>query len=212
MVAGAAPEGPIAGLEQPYLGCREAEIAGQRGGHNIEQLGLEELLVHLVDGLVEELETPGALLRLLEQVDVSQGDGQLLGEHLQRPLFPSGQAALIIAGLEVEHAEDLAFEHDRYAEDSRIPGRIQRGDVEQRRLGEHHEAPLPDHPADDPVGRGDGYAFHGLGQVDGRPHGKDTPVLVEQNDRSRIHLQELHAAADDGVEHAWHVELADQFA
>ena len=77
MVAGAAPEGTIAGLEQPYLGCREAEIAGQRGGHNIEQLGLEELLVHLVDGLVQQLQAAGALLRFFEQMDIPQRDGQL---------------------------------------------------------------------------------------------------------------------------------------
>ena len=53
VMTGPPPERTVALLQQPDLGCREPEVAGQRGGHDIEQLRLEQLLVHLVDRSVE---------------------------------------------------------------------------------------------------------------------------------------------------------------
>ena len=62
----------------------------------------------------------------------------------------------------MEHSEDLALEDHGRSEDSRVTVHVERSEVEQWRLGEHDEAPLPHHPADDAVARGDRSAFHRL--------------------------------------------------
>src|ERR1700731_1772605 len=110
VMAGTPPERTVAGFQQPDLRRGEPQVAGERGGYDIEQLGLEELLVHLVDRLVEQLQAAGAFLTFLEETEVAKRYRQLLREDLERLLLPSGQAALIILGLEVQHAVDLAFE------------------------------------------------------------------------------------------------------
>ena len=117
VMAGPAPERAVALLQEPDLGRREPEVAGERGGHDVEQLRLEELLVHLVDRSVEELQAAGTLLRLLEQADIAQRDRQLLGKDLQRLLFPACEAPLALTRLQMQHARDLAFEQHRGTED-----------------------------------------------------------------------------------------------
>src|SRR6202022_4654274 len=212
VMAGPSPERTVTRLQQPDLRRGKPEVAGERGGHDVEQLRVEKLLIHLVDRAVEQLEPAGTLLRLFEQADVAKRDSQLLGKHLEGLLFPAGKPSRVLPRLKMEHARDLAFQQHRGTEHPGEAGGIERRQVEQRRLAERHETALPDDPAHDPVAGRDGRAFDGFRKLDRCPQRKDPALFVEQDDRPRVHLQNLQATANDRVEHARHIELADQFA
>src|SRR2546427_4491597 len=100
VMTGPPPERAVALLQQPDLCGREPEVAGQRGGHDIEELRLEQLLYHLVDRSVEQLQAASTLLLLLEQAHIAQRHRQLLREDLQRVLFPASETPLALTRLQ----------------------------------------------------------------------------------------------------------------
>ena len=99
--------------------------------------------------MVQQLQAAGTLLGLLEETHISQGDRQLLRQDLQGLLFPARQAPLLVVGLEVQHAEHLAFQDYRRPEHPGVAGSVQRRPVKQRRLRQHHQATLAHHATHD---------------------------------------------------------------
>ena len=108
---------------------------------------------------------------------------------------------MVIAGLEVQHAKDFAFQHHGRAEGARVTGRVERVEVEEWRFDQHDEALLAHHSANDAVGRRDGHAFQRPWQTDRGAQGEDAAILIQEDDGPGIHLEQLHAAPDHGVEH-----------
>src|SRR2546421_33786 len=100
---------------EPDLGHADVEVLDQRGGHAVEQLRLEQLAVHPVDRVVEEGESPGALLRLLEKAQVAQSGGQLLAQQLERLLLPPGELAKSLVSAQEEDSAHRALQQDRGA-------------------------------------------------------------------------------------------------
>ena len=182
VVAGTPPERAIARLQQPDLRRREPEVAGERAGYDIEQLGLEQFLVHLVDRLVEQLEPPRTLLALVEETDIAKRHRQLLREDLERLLLPPRQAPLIVAGLEVQYAKDLAFQQHRRTEGTRVAGRIEGGQVKEWRLAQHDEALRAHHAANNAIGHRDGIAFDRPREADRGAQGEHAAIFIEEDD------------------------------
>ena len=90
---------------------------------------------------------------------------------------------MIIPGLQVQDAEDLALQQDWRPEDSRIARGAQRRQIEEGWCRQHNEATLSHNPADDAIASRNFRPFDHLRQLKGCLQREHTAILVEQHDR-----------------------------